>query len=96
VADLRRGQAQSTIAARFHRGLAAAVVEVCRRIRNQRGIDRVVLSGGVWQNMFLLRLAVQDLEQAGFEALWHRRVPANDGGLALGQVAVAAARLRSP
>jgi hydrogenase maturation protein HypF len=54
----------------------------------------VALSGGVWQNMVLLQRTVTLLEQAEFDVLLHRRVPANDGGIALGQAAVAAWRSR--
>ena len=65
---------------------------VCLALRNQHGLETVVLSGGVWQNMFLLRRAASRLEQDGFEVLVHRQVPANDGGLALGQALIAAAQ----
>ncbi len=61
-------------------------------MRAARGIREVVLSGGVWQNALLLALAMDALQEAGFEVYTHRRVPANDGGLALGQVLVAAAK----
>ncbi|HET7011441.1 MAG TPA: carbamoyltransferase HypF [Anaerolineales bacterium] len=90
VSDLRSGVSLPRMAARFHRGLAAAMVEVAGRARAETGIGRVALSGGVWQNMVLLRQTVEGLEAAGFDVLIHRRVPANDGGLALGQAVVAA------
>jgi hydrogenase maturation protein HypF len=90
VADLRAGVGRPRLAARFHNGLAAAMVEVARRARAATGVERVVLSGGVWQNMVLLERVLDGLEQAGLEVVIHRRVPANDGGLALGQAAVAA------
>jgi hydrogenase maturation protein HypF len=90
--DLRGGVDRGTISARFHHSVARMVVRVCQALRDARGIERVALSGGVWQNMLLLRQTVKALEQAGFRVLLHQRVPANDGGLALGQVAVAIAR----
>lgn len=90
VSDLRCGVRPGTISARFHRGLAAAV----RATAVAAGAERVGLTGGVFQNRILLKLCVQELEVAGVQVLWHRRVPANDGGLALGQLAVAGARRR--
>jgi hydrogenase maturation protein HypF len=90
VQDLRAGIGLPRMAARFHNGLAAAMVEVARRARAETGLGCVALSGGVWQNVVLLELALTGLERAGFEVILHRRVPANDGGLALGQAVVAA------
>ncbi len=95
VADLRAGLSPARIAARFHNGLAAATVELCARLRAETGTETVVLSGGVWQNMTLLRKAVEPLRATGFRVLVHHQVPANDGGIPLGQAVVAAARLRS-
>jgi hydrogenase maturation protein HypF len=93
VEDLLRETTPATISARFHATLADVLVQVCRRIRQRTGIDAVALSGGVFQNVWLLGAALEALETAGFEVYSHRRVPANDGGLALGQAAVAARRM---
>jgi hydrogenase maturation protein HypF len=93
VDDVRHGVAASAIAARFHRGVVEMVLRVCADIHRQTGLNEVALSGGVWQNMTLLEWAVEGLRGAGFTVLLHRQVPANDGGLALGQVAVAAEQL---
>jgi hydrogenase maturation protein HypF len=68
-------------------------VEGCRRLERATGITTVALSGGVWQNALLLRLTSTRLVTAGFTVYTHRQVPANDGGLALGQAAIAAAWL---
>jgi len=95
VAEMRKGVSPTILAARFHNTVAAAVSEACLRARQLTGVQRVALSGGVWQNMFLLERTVALLEQAEFDVLLHRRVPANDGGLALGQAAVAAWQARS-
>jgi hydrogenase maturation protein HypF len=95
VQDLRAGISQSAVAGRFHNGVAQMVAEVCDELRRQGAPSIVVLSGGVWQNMTLLRSAQARLRENGLDVLIHRQVPANDGGLALGQAAVAAARLRS-
>jgi hydrogenase maturation protein HypF len=93
VEDLLRETTPATISARFHATLADVLVQVCRRIRQRTGIDAVALSGGVFQNVWLLGAALDALETAGFEVYSHRQVPANDGGLALGQAAVAARQM---
>ncbi len=93
VADLRAGQPAGVIAARFHNGLAEAAVEACRQLRARTGLNVVALSGGVWQNQTLAARTGPRLRAAGFEVLTHQQVPANDGGLALGQSASAAQRL---
>jgi hydrogenase maturation protein HypF len=87
VADLRAGAPVGVTAARFHNTLVRRIVAVARRV----GERRVALTGGCFQNAYLLTRAVRELTAAGFEPVWHRRVPPNDGGIALGQ-AVAAAR----
>jgi hydrogenase maturation protein HypF len=89
VDDMRRGCATGSIAAGFHRAVAELVADTADRLREATGIERVALSGGVFQNVLLLRLARAALESRGLRVLTHRLVPPNDGGLALGQVAVA-------
>ena len=93
VEDLLGGVACGQIAARFHASLAAVITDACARIRQWTDLGRVALSGGVFQNRRLLQATVAGLEHAGFEVYTHRQVPPNDGGLALGQAAVAAARV---
>jgi len=90
VADVRAGVSTNAIAARFHNGVAAMVQRVCALAREQFGLHEVALSGGVWQNMTLLARTDKLLRNDGFTIYYHRQVPANDGGLALGQAAVAA------
>jgi len=80
------------IAARFHDTLADAIVAGCRRAREEGAPATVALTGGCFQNRRLTERAHAGLEKAGFEVLLHRRVPCNDGGIALGQVAIAACR----
>ena len=93
LADLSRACSGSDIASRFHRSLALAVVQTVQRLRADGPVfDTVVLSGGVMQNRVLLETLVRQLDLAGLNALTHRQVPAHDGGLALGQAVVAAAR----
>ena len=90
----RAGVAISEIAARFHNTVAAAVVQVARYLRGQRLLNQVCLSGGVFQNELLLHRVVEDLQSRRFKVYTNTLVPPNDGGLALGQVAVASARLQ--
>ncbi|MCB9687230.1 MAG: carbamoyltransferase HypF [Alphaproteobacteria bacterium] len=81
------------IASRFHGGLAFALAREAATIRRARPeLVTIVLSGGVWQNAVLLERALRHLRADGWEVLLHRQVPPNDGGIALGQAAVAAAR----
>ena len=86
VADLRAGIPAAIVSAKFHDGLAAAIAEVAAVI----GEPRVVLSGGCFQNKRLTESTVAALRARGLEPVWHRRVPPNDGGIALGQAAWAA------
>jgi hydrogenase maturation protein HypF len=80
------------IAARFHYGLARAIRDMVQRIRTENAIgNTVALSGGCFQNKLLLEELVRLLEADGIDCLVHAKVPANDGGLALGQAAIAAA-----
>lgn len=93
IEGLLNGRPPSEISARFHRAVVKLIVDVAMQIRDDRKLDRVALSGGVFQNMFLLTGAVQELRTKGFEVLTHSRVPTNDGGISLGQAAVANAVL---
>jgi len=89
IKDLKSGVSQARIAAKFHRTMAEMVVQMCQRLAKMSGINRVALSGGVFQNRLLLRLTVAALEEAGFEVLTHSKVPTNDGGVSLGQAVIA-------
>jgi hydrogenase maturation protein HypF len=89
LAGLAAGEPVAAMARRFHDTLAAAAAEVCVRLRATHGADRVVLSGGVFQNKLLTEGLHQRLSALGFRVFTHRLVPPNDGGLALGQAAVA-------
>jgi len=88
--EVSRGVSVGEIAYRFHATLAAMIVEVVGRLRKESGLTRVALSGGCWQNRLLLELTVPRLRDAGLDVLLHKQAPANDGGIALGQAAVAA------
>jgi hydrogenase maturation protein HypF len=95
VADLAAGAASPAVAARFHNGLAGATVAACESLREATGLETVALSGGVFQNLLLLERTAGGLEARGFRVLLHSRVPPNDGGISLGQAAVAGARARA-
>jgi hydrogenase maturation protein HypF len=95
VADLLFGVPAEVVSGRFHLGVAQMIEFVACRIRDQQGLNRVALSGGVFQNKLLLERTRQLLSASGFQVFTHRRVPPGDGGIALGQAAVANARLAS-
>lgn len=91
--DIRGGQSASRIARRFHTTLVEIIVEICSRLQVETGKNNVVLSGGVFVNAILLSETIPRLEQKGFCVYRHELVPPNDGGLCLGQLAIAAASL---
>jgi hydrogenase maturation protein HypF len=95
VEDLLEGFPAKVVSARFHQGVARLIVSIANRIRDERGIGRVALSGGVFQNALLSESASQLLRSAGFSVFTHSHVPSGDGGISLGQAAVANARLRA-
>ncbi len=88
------GRPAETISAIFHNTLATAIVELCERIRSSDGLDRVCLSGGTFQNLYLLERTIVQLRRRGFAVYQHALVPANDGGIALGQAVIANERMR--
>jgi len=90
AADVRSGVPTPLIAARFHNGLAQLVLDLCEKMRRERGLTEVALSGGVWQNVTLLQKTLDRLRGADFVVYTHHLVPPNDGGLALGQAIIAA------
>ena len=92
AADLEQGLPPAVCAARFHETVAAFTVEACRRVREEGGPREVVLAGGVMQNARLVARLQAGLEAAGLKPYTHLEVPPNDGGLSLGQAAIAAAR----
>jgi hydrogenase maturation protein HypF len=94
VDGIRQGRDVSSIAARFHFGLAGALAENAASIARASGLSIVALGGGSFQNRILLSEVSSRLEARGLDVLTPSDVPANDGGLALGQAAVASARLK--
>jgi hydrogenase maturation protein HypF len=93
VKDVMAGVRIAKISARFHNGLAEMTREVCLKIKSDTGINEVALSGGVWQNITLLRNTLLLLKKSGFTVYIHHEVPTNDGGLSLGQAMIAASKL---
>ncbi|MEV6195062.1 carbamoyltransferase HypF [Streptomyces sp. NPDC051920] len=96
VADVRAGSGAGPVARRFHRAVTGLVLEVCTVARKRTGIGTVALSGGVFCNALLTEACGAVLERDAFTVLRHHRVPPNDGGLALGQLIVAARSPASP
>jgi hydrogenase maturation protein HypF len=94
VEDRLAGISPAVIAARFHNSLVAGLAAAAEAARQKTGLNLAVLSGGVFQNALMLAGLKERLEGLGFEVLTHKLAPPNDGGIALGQVAVAAARLQ--
>ena len=95
VADRLAGVPAALLAARFHETVAQLVAGACRRLAADSGLGRVALSGGVFQNAVLLERSVSLLRDSGLEVYANRMVPANDGGISLGQALVAASRTRA-
>jgi hydrogenase maturation protein HypF len=93
LSDVAAGASPSVIAARFHNGVAAMVERVASLLRDTSGLGVVALGGGVFQNVTLLSRVIPLLESAAFRVIIHEQVPTNDGGLSLGQAAVALAKL---
>jgi hydrogenase maturation protein HypF len=87
--DMSAGVPASTIAARFHNGLARMLCDVCVQLRQETGLSEIALSGGVFQNVTLLERATRLLQEAGFTIYTHRLVPPNDACISLGQAMVA-------
>jgi hydrogenase maturation protein HypF len=91
--DISSGRRVGEISACFHNTLSTAMGEVCSRIGASDAVDRVCLSGGSFQNLYLLGRTVVELRRRGFDVFLHAQVPANDGGLSLGQAVIANERL---
>ncbi|MDS1028980.1 carbamoyltransferase HypF [Bacillota bacterium LX-D] len=88
VAEQKQGKEITSIAYRFHRTVACFTVEMCTKLREKYKINKVAISGGVFQNSILFTQTVHDLERQGFEVLYNTKVPPNDGGISLGQAYV--------
>jgi hydrogenase maturation protein HypF len=83
--DLKKEEDAGVISAKFHNTLAEIIAAVAERF----GIDKIAISGGVFQNVYLLEQAVSRLQRRGFKPYWHQRIPTNDGGISVGQIILA-------
>jgi hydrogenase maturation protein HypF len=95
VQDYLDGIPVSSIAARFHNSIAHLCLNICEEIRAKNGLKTAALSGGVWQNDYLLRKSIQLLTENHYKVLVHKNVPANDGGISLGQLVIAAEMMKN-
>jgi hydrogenase maturation protein HypF len=89
ISDWQAKTPRAVIALRFHNTIARMILELCQDISMKTGITGVALSGGVFQNRLLTRKAKALVESAGLRVYTHRQVPCNDGGISLGQAAIA-------
>ena len=87
-----RGVAAPVVAAGFHEAMGRATALAAAEVARRRGLETVALSGGVFQNVRLAAIVQEELRRGGLEVLTHRSIPPNDGGISIGQAAVAAAR----
>jgi len=94
VDDVVKGKPTGEISSRFHRTLICLFTDLCVLIGKERELNRVVLSGGVFQNSILLTGLTRALEAKDFKVFSHQLVPTNDGGISLGQAVVAAAQIK--
>ena len=94
ISDLKYGLPKGVISAKFHNTLIDFMITICERIREKsEGINKVAISGGVFQNKYLLENTVKLMKHKGFTIYFHKRIPTNDGGISLGQSVIANAQL---
>ncbi len=94
IADLETGKSGPRMAASFHQTLIEAFADMADEMRRSTGLSRVVLSGGCFQNKILLTGTMNKLKLSGFHVYCHRDIPANDGGLSLGQAVIAGSMIK--
>jgi hydrogenase maturation protein HypF len=95
VEDIQKKTSPALIASRFHQTIVSVFAECANQARKSTGLDRVVLSGGVFQNRLLLDNLITQLDKLQFRVFTNHLVPPNDGGISLGQIAIAAAIIRN-
>jgi len=87
--DINHANRAAIIATKFHNAIANLILVLCKQIKNENDLHHVALSGGVWQNQYLLQKTYQILTDEGFSVLIHQNTPPNDGGISLGQAVIA-------
>lgn len=90
ISDIKHGITVGEISAKFHNTVSSIILTVARRLREETGTEKIVLSGGSFQNRYLLGLTEQILNDQRFSVFAHHQAPSNDGGIALGQLVIAA------
>ena len=93
LVEIDSGRSRGQIAGKFHATMALAIIDTVEALSRETGVDRVALSGGVFQNELLTAWVLDGLKSAGLFPFVHRRVPCNDGGISLGQAVIAANRV---
>ena len=96
LSDHKNNKSAGAISLKFHNSIVTMVTDICTRLRDDWNFNRVALSGGCFQNTYLLTQCIEHLTRGGFEVLYHQKVPPNDGGIALGQAVIASKRLTTP
>lgn len=94
VNDIKSDKKNSLISAKFHNTIIYCIFAVAERIRNKHKINKIVLSGGSFQNRYILENVEKLLIENDFEVFSHKKIPSNDGGIALGQIAIAAKKVK--
>jgi hydrogenase maturation protein HypF len=92
IKDLKEGIDKKVMAAKFHNTVAEFTINLCGKIKENTGINKIALSGGVFQNRYLTEKIISLLEKDGFQVYTQRKVPPNDGGISLGQAVVAGSK----
>jgi len=90
IANIQEGQTAEVISAKFHNTIAIALLAMAKQARESTKLDTVALSGGVFCNRYLTNRLIKLLRKNGFRVLFNREIPANDGGISIGQAAIAA------
>lgn len=91
IMDIHRHTSKGIIAARFHNSLCEGLLKLAQKARDETGLSEAALSGGVFCNRYLANRLIRRLQAEGFRVLWKKSIPVNDGGISLGQAAIAAA-----